>query len=276
MKTACSAKLWRTFVIPCLSLIGLSIVFAAEPSRKPAEPVNTAKIPSAEDVIARFVKAMGGKEAFSKIESQRATGKVEMQSQGISGSLEVFGKRPNQLLVKTELPVLGKSSEGFDGKIGWSLNAVTGPMLTEGKQLEQARQQADFDAVLHDRKDYKSMENLGTNHFEGRPCFKLKLVRKSGDETTEFYDIESGLLIGWAGTVESPLGAVTTTNLLGEYKKFGDILLATKTTQTLLSVKVVMVLDHFEFNKVPDSVFELPPEIKALIKPVPGTEKKVP
>ena len=226
----------------------------------------SAKLPPAEEVIARFVKLMGGTETYANVLSQHAKGKIEIGGTGLNGDLEVHAKRPNKILIKANIPAVGDILTGYDGKTGWSLNAATGPALMEGKQLEQMREQADFDQVLHNEKDFKSMETVGSAQFEGKDCYKLKLVRKSGSEVTEFYETETGLLVGSVGTQESEVGPLVVTNVMSDYKKFGDVLFATRIQQKMGPIEQVMTISSFELNKVPDSVFELPGQIQALIK----------
>lgn len=248
-----------------LAFLSTSIGAQAQADKPAASKSDSSdKLPPAREVIDRFIEVMGGKEAFRKVESQQAKGKFEMAAQGIKGDLEVFAKRPNKLLVKINIPGIGDVTTGFDGKVGWALNAATGPILMDGKQLEQMRDQADFDSVLHEEEDFKSMETVAKAEFEGKECYKLKLVKKSGQEMTEFYDVKNGLLAGSIVTQESPLGAVEVTNALGDYKKFGDIQFATKVVQKMGPLEQVMTIDSFELNKVDDSVFALPDQIKAL------------
>ncbi|MBM3835823.1 MAG: hypothetical protein FJ403_21655 [Verrucomicrobia bacterium] len=233
---------------------------SAQQNAKPAR----AKLPPAKEVIAKFVQAIGGKEAYDKIESQHAKGNTELPSLGVKGDVEIFAKRPNKTFVKARIPGIGDLWDGFDGKVAWSVNPVTGPIVSEGNELEQKREQALFNSVLHDEKEYQSMETLEMTQFEGRECYKLKLVRPSGREITEFYDTKSGLLVGFITTQESPVGPMTVTATSGEYKKFGDILVATKITQKVGPVEQSITINSVEFNKVPDSAFELPEQIKAL------------
>ena len=46
---------------------------------------------------------------------------MNVPSSGISGTLEVFGAKPNKTLVRITIGGIGEITEAFDGKIGWSL-----------------------------------------------------------------------------------------------------------------------------------------------------------
>jgi hypothetical protein len=235
----------------------------AEPSPRQAV---AAPLPPAKDVVAKFIKQIGGKPAFDKLQSQHMRGKFEMSGQGIAGDLEVFAKRPDRLVIKITLPGVGELLQGFDGQVGWSMNPMTGPMVLDGKMLEQVRDQARFDSVLHDEKEFKSLETVGRTQFDGKDCYQLKLVRKSGEETTEYYDTQTGFLVGTAEMQETPLGPVNATGILSDYKKFGDTLFATRMTQKMGPLAQVMSFSTIEFNNVDDSSFALPDQIKALVK----------
>jgi hypothetical protein len=51
-----------------------------------------------------------------------------------------------------------------------------------------------------------------------------------------------------------------------DYKKFGDLLLATTMKQTQMGVEQILKITSFEFDNVPPSTFDPPAQIKALIK----------
>ena len=232
---------------------------------KPAAVPPAATLPAAKDVVNRFVREIGGAAAFQRIDSQRMTGRFEMTGQGITGQIEVLAKRPDKMVMKMTLPGMGDMVQGYDGKIGWSLNPVTGPMLLEGKMLDQVREQARFDAVLHPPGEFSAMETVGKAQFEGKDAYQLKLVRKSGQEVTEYYDIQSGLLLGSSELQETPLGSIPVAAVVGEYKKFGDVLFATKLVQKMGPLAQVMTFEKMDLNSVDDSTFELPAQIKALV-----------
>lgn len=264
MKMALHCSKWAWILALVLCLASATPCAAGEPA--PAASRAAAKLPTAEEVIARFVKEIGGEAAFAKIKSQHLTGKFEMGAQGMNGALEVFAKRPDKLLIKITLPGLGDMLQGYDGKAGWVENPVTGPMLLEGKMLEQLKEQANFDTVLHNAALFKSTQNTGEADFDGKKCYKLKLVKQSGEESTEYYEIASGLLVGSSEVQETPLGAVPVTAVISEYRTFGEIRFATRLTEKMGPLTQVMSFQNMEINNVDDAVFALPESIKGLLK----------
>lgn len=225
------------------------------------------KLPPAKEVIAKFVKAIGGKEAVLKQSSTHSLGKMEMPAQGLSGTLDSYAAKPNKVLVTMDITGIGKSMQGFDGKVGWSIDPAQGPMVLKDKALEQAKAEADFYAPLHDESSYTSMETVEATKFEGKDCYKLKLVRKNGHETIEFYDVKTALLNGTISTQESPMGSIPVTSVMGEYKDFGGVKSPTKISLKFGPAEIVLTITSVEINKVADSAFELPAPIKALVKP---------
>ncbi len=139
-------------------------------------------------------------------------------------------------------------------------------MLSQGKELEQKRFDADFYGELHDPARYSSITTVAKTDFAGRPCYKISLVRKDGGEDVEFYDVATGLKAGGIGSRETQMGTITATETRGEYKKFGDLLQPVSVTQSAMGVEQVLTFTAFEYDTVPPDAFALPAEIKALIK----------
>ena len=189
-----------------------------------------------------------------------------MPSAGLTGTLEIFAARPNKSLVKVSLPGVGEVSEGFDGTHGWSLSPMTGPILLEGRQLEEKRFDAEFHSELRDSTRYSSMTTLERTAFEGRQCYKVRLVRTTGGEDVEFYDVETGLKAGSITTRETQMGSVTATTVETDYRRFADLLQPTTIRNQVAGVQQVITIAAVEYDNVPGSTFELPAPIKALVR----------
>jgi hypothetical protein len=139
-------------------------------------------------------------------------------------------------------------------------------MLKVGKELSQAKLDADFYSELRDPKKYPVAKTIEKADFDGRPCYKVSITRIDGIEDFDFYDVATGLRAGSINTRESPMGVMTITSTEGGYKKFGDQMQATVHSQKVSGIEQMITLTSIEYDKVDPSAFEPPAPIKALIK----------
>lgn len=229
-----------------------------------------AALPTPQEIVAKYIKAIGGKESLMKTSSMRAKGKFDIPAQKMGGEIEVLRAKPNHQLVKLKLNLpTGEPmviNTGFDGTNGWLSMPFPGPMLLEGKMLDQARDEADFYSQLHEESGYSKMQTVGTTIFGGKECYEVKFVRKSGRETTEYFDVRSGLQIGAKANQETPQGAVDVVTRQEDYQKFGDLQIPTRMTQKMGDVEQVITISSVTFEAIPDKDMEAPSEIKALLK----------
>ena len=256
-----------TRLISGLTLLMLSATappaLAQEPQTESADKPKV-KLPPAKEIIAKYIKATGGEQARRKHASSHSKGTMSMPAMGMSGTLEAFAAKPNRMLIKVDMPGMGVLSEGFDGKVGWSIQPMMGPSIKEGVELEQRRIGADYYGEIRKDKLYKSMETVDLTEFEGKKCYKIKLVPEKGPPVFEFYEVQSGLRRGSQLTAITPMGDMPLTNVESEYKKMGDLLVATKNVQKIMMQEIVIEIESIEFDKVDDAVFKLPPEIETL------------
>jgi hypothetical protein len=243
-------------------LMAQSTAAPAPAAQKPAE----AALPPAQAVIDRHIEAVGGRNALKAHTSVNIKGNISVPANGMNGSIEVFAARPNKMLSKTTLAGIGDVAEGFDGTVAWSMSPMTGPMLATGEELAQKAFDSNFDGAMGIASRYESMKTLEKTTFEGRPAYKLSLTRKGGGEDIEFYDVETGLKSGAILERKNPMGTITVTAVVSDYKRFGDLLQPTTLKQTMTGVQIITTFTSIEYDKVDPAVFELPAAIKALVK----------
>jgi zinc protease len=239
-------------------------MYAQAPS--PAKTSAPAALPDAREIINRHVKAIGGRAAVLGIKSIHGTGTLAVPSNGMTGTIDLYSAAPNLQSIKITVQGIGEIQDGFDGRHGWSLSAITGPMLKVGKELDQAKLDADFFSELRDPKTYPTVKTLEKVTFDGRPCYKVSLSRIDGANDIDYYDVATGLRAGSEGTRETPIGPISQTTIERDYKKFGPLMQATAMTQKANGVEQKITLASVEYDTVDPSVFEPPPPIKALLK----------
>lgn len=266
---------WALPIVICGALLAFAPLDAAKaqaakapskPTAKSAAKPAATKLPAAREIIDRHIKEIGGRAAILAHSSAHAIGTASMPAAGITGKMEMFHAKPNKFLQRISLPGIGDIEEGFDGKTGWTRSDLTGPILFDGKQLEERAFDADFYDELKSPERYESIATVEQTTFEERPVYKIRLVKKIGGEDVEFYDVQTGLRAGGVSTRESPMGPMQGTTSYGDYKKFGVLRQPATMKVTTLNVQMVMSILSMEYDTVDPAVFAPPPQIKALIK----------
>lgn len=232
----------------------------------PAAPASAAPatVPTADEVLKRYRAAIGGDEAIKKHTARSVKGTFEIPAQGMKGDLTIVAAAPDKIHVMVTLPGLGELQRGFDGTVGWSIDPAIGPRLLEGNELAEFKHSADFYDDLHDPKKFKSITVVGKTMFEAQECIELKLVKDSGFEYTEFYSVETGLIVGAKLNASSQMGSVPVTSVVSDYKTFGGVLVPTVTRQRMMGLEQLTTVLSVSFDPVDPKVFELPAAIAAL------------
>jgi hypothetical protein len=226
----------------------------------------TGDLPPAREIVDRFVAVIGGADAVRKYKSRRAVGTFNVPAQGITGTLEVLAAAPDRQVLRIHINGVGEIQQGYDGRIAWLIDPMTGPRLLEGAAYSQMQMDADFYGELHDAKHYTKIETVAREEFEGIPAYKVRLIRPSGEEDFEYFAVDGGLLVGNRVTRMSPMGPMPATTVFGEYKDVGGVRLATRVVQKVMGVEQIMTLTTIEHDTLDASVFALPASIKALVK----------
>ncbi|HSM17672.1 MAG TPA: DUF4412 domain-containing protein [Gemmatimonadales bacterium] len=224
-------------------------------------------LPDGPAVVRRFVEAVGGEAAVMRQTGRHVTGRLEVPAQGVEGDLEVYAKAPNKLAVTVVIPGMVTVRNGFDGTVGWTLNPMEGPMLLDGLSLQQMQQSADFYSMLYPKRLFAAVETIGEEEFEGTPCYRVKVTTANGEEYFDFFNRTTGLLVGSVRTRSTAMGDMEATSLVSDWQPVGGVLLPHKTVQRVMGMEQIMTFTSIESGDVPDSVFALPEEVRALTQP---------
>jgi hypothetical protein len=223
-------------------------------------------LPKGTDLLAKYVAATGGLDAYKAITSVHMTGTFEMPAQNIGGTADMFQARPSQMRMTINIQGIGQADQGSDGKVAWSVDPMSGPSLLTGKALADAKAEAMFESQYFAPEFVKSATTLEKTTFRNRPAYKVKVVTTFDTEKTLYIDAESSLVIGTESVTETPMGPVATTTSTGDYKKFGAIMQPTTIVQSAMGMEQIVRVSTVEYNNVPASAFEPPAAVKALIK----------
>ncbi len=232
-----------------------------------ATPLGAQARPKGADLYDKYLEAAGGKAAMQKVTARQVWGHFEVPSQGMTGPIEILSATPTRLLTKIEIPGFGTMRSGFDGETGWVLNAAMGPMILDGLALDQMKQQADMEGVVNPERYVTSRETTSEAEHGGKACWVVTVKTKRNESYTECYEKTTGLLAATIRKQATPMGEMEGTTVYSDYKPFGGILMSTLVRASTMGIEQVIRIDSVSMKPIPDSVFALPKEIKALKKP---------
>lgn len=256
-------------MLRALRALSLSAAFlaAALPAAAAQEAAAAAPqdLPPARDLVARYVAAIGGRDAFMKHSHIRSIGAFEMPAQGIRGDLRVVQSRDGRSTMRISVPGMGELAGGFDGTVGWSMNPMQGPRMLEGKELAQLQEDAGFLTALRESPGIATMETVEKTAIGGDACYKVRITYKSGRTSFDCYSLATGLIAGTISVQESPMGVIEVTTTMSDWKEFGGIRFATRMSQSAMGQQQVLSISDVVFDDAADSTaFELPEPIKAI------------
>ena len=147
---------------------------------------------SADEIIAGYIKTIGGIEKLEAIKTLKRSGRYTFGS-GLEAKYSEDNKRPD--LVRQELVLQGMAGiTAYDGKSGWKIEPWQGKKDVEPlgeEEMKQILEDADFDGPLvnYGQKGNK-VELVGMEPVEGTDAYKLRVTLKSGDVQHYFMDTD--------------------------------------------------------------------------------------
>jgi hypothetical protein len=170
------------------------------PKLIPAKPESAGKetnspdpnTPSPEQIINRYIEAVGGETALLKIKSRVSTGTVELPM-GLNGTVGVYEQAPNRTSVIMNLDGFGVVQQTFNGSVRWLQDPVRGYLSFPAGNQGTAGD--DIHRELRYRRLLSSLRFEGNDKIGDRDCFVLD--RMAGGIVIErlFFEVATGLLV---------------------------------------------------------------------------------
>jgi outer membrane lipoprotein-sorting protein len=221
------------------------------------------QLKTAEAVLENYQHALGGVDAIKKVQSETVRGEIEATGMSAKATFTYYAK-PFKTLIKVTQPDGTEITSGFDGTVSWTITPQ-GASLDKDTALEAVRRDADLQYPLHQPDYFKKFELAGVTDFEGHQCYWLHGTTNWGKDNNQFYDVQTGLLAGYRFQADNSSGAMATA-LFQDYKSFGGPLVATKQTSRSGDQTQTFTFKSVSYEPLSDSIFDLPPAVKALQK----------
>jgi hypothetical protein len=221
-----------------------------------------ARLTTAAQVLDRYKQALGGVQVIQQVQSLTVRG--EMEKTGTAGKATfVYRAKPFKTLLKLTRPDGTEVTTGFDGSVSWTVTSK-GAEIDKDTPLDAIRRDADLQYPLHQPDYFKKLELAGVTDFEGHRCYWLHGITNWGKDNNQFYDVITGLLVGYR--FEDDASKATSIVRFDDYRNFGGPQMATKNTSRSGDHTQTFTYESVSYEPLDDSLFELPPAVKTMLK----------
>jgi outer membrane lipoprotein-sorting protein len=230
----------------------------------PAEP-----LPSLDEILERYGRALGGQAKIEKLKTLTITG-TRVTTMGREPSqtekLEIYRKAPNKLRMTFSRPG-NDSTQAFNGAEGWRNNngrisAIAGP------DLFGAQRDANFYKDINLRQEYSQMAVVGKEKVGDRDCYVIEatLPEKSparmmfGIQSEKLYfDIQTGLLVRRYMEYATLFGPLPEATDYGDYRRLKGVTLPFVITLSRPPMKVIQKIEAIKLDQpIRDEMFDKP------------------
>jgi hypothetical protein len=225
---------------------------------------------SADEIIEKYLTAMGGRAALGKLTSRSTAGTMTLSTPAgdISGPIETLNQRPNKTrtLINMDLTSLGAGpmvvDQRFDGTTGYALDSLRGNHDITGGQLEAMKNNDFPNPFLSYKERGVTVELTGKEKVGEREAYVLVFKPKTGASSRHFIDAESYLPIKLVQKLDIPeLGEVEQTTEFSDFREVDGIKLPFKLKGTSAVQTFTVTVTRVEHNKkIDESLFSKPVE----------------
>ncbi len=249
--------------------VGTPIIAAEEPrpaadeAKKPGEA--KASLPAAEQLLDKYLAAIGGAEALQKITSRVQEGTLTAFG-GQHFPMDVYSKAPDKRFSVMHLQG-GDSVTAFDGKQGW-LSVPGRVHMMSAAENAAARIDADLYFPAHVKTLYQKFRVDAGEKIDGHETYLVVGSSEGLPPMRLFLDRESGLLLRLIRYAETPLGRNPTQIDYADYRDANGVKIPFRWTLARPGNRFTIQVEQVQQNvPVDDAKFVAPPPPAAPPKP---------
>ncbi|MVM38152.1 hypothetical protein GO730_12110 [Spirosoma sp. HMF3257] len=210
--------------------------------------------PTADQVIDKYITAIGGKDALMKVTDMTTNMSSDMNGNSIIITRKQ--KLPNKfsmVINANGMEIMKQTGDGEKVVRG----GMQGTNTIEGPEAKQMMAMNTLFPELHYAENGVTSTFVGIEKVDGKDTYKLSHALADGKGVwTDNFDVETGLKVQSIATNKSPRGEMTTTSVYSDYKENIGIKLPMTITQTSPRGPMTMSVDNVKINKgIKDSDF---------------------
>jgi hypothetical protein len=244
-----------------LEPVAIPAIAETEPASQPepaagGTPAAAPAIPTADQLVARWVQALGGEAAIRKVSSRVQKGTMSA-SGGRTSPIEIYAKAPNKRLAVSHSQ-RGESLTAFDGTAGW-MTGREGARPMSPAESDAASIDADMHLALHLAERFPALSLPELETIGGREAYVVEAAAPHRVPIKLSFDRESGLLVRVMRYADTALGFNPTQVDYSDYRDVDGVKVAFRWTVARPSGRFTIQADTTEHNvAIDDARFVMP------------------
>ena len=222
------------------------------------EAAKPAAMPPADQIVDKYVQALGGAAALEKISSRVEKGNLT----GFGDRqfpIEVYAKVPDKRLSVMHMPN-GESITAYDGRSGWLGFSHGPPHQMTPPEANSARMDADFHFALRLKQNFSQLRVEHPEKVGDQETYLVVGVNPGQPPVRLYFSQESALLVRLVRFVETPLGRNPTQIDYADYREVDGIKVPFRWTLARPGGRFTIQVDQCQQNvPIDDTKFSMPP-----------------
>jgi tetratricopeptide (TPR) repeat protein len=220
---------------------------------------SSGSMPSVDEMLERYVQAVGGIGALTVIKTRVAKGTIDIVGVSRGGSVELYFKAPNKTLTVIRAQPLSLVKLGFNGRVGWA-QTPGGLRIVKGSELVGIQRDSDFYNPATLRVNYPKINLLGRSKIGYREVYVLELHPGVGTPERLYMDANTYLPVRVnVMRTNASQRAVAVEIYLDDWREVDGIKVPFRITQGSPGLNVGITLIDIKYNvALDDSLFERP------------------
>jgi photosynthetic reaction center cytochrome c subunit len=227
---------------------------------KPPQSMEAAEqqsLPPADQILDRYVEAIGGTAALEKLKTRVIKGALVTES-GRTYNLEVTEKAPDLGLVTATSPKGNVSRDGFDGTMAWN---SSGSHVFPSHGLEAARIARDTEFFVGSdvKKHFPRRFVAGKETVGGEEAYVVRVVGHGDVSEKLSFSVNSGLLLRRVVLTKTALGRYSEETDYSDYREVDGVKIPFTVERMEVNTRYTEKYSEIKQNvPVSDSVFQMP------------------
>lgn len=223
--------------------------------KKPAE---NAALPKPEDLLDKYLAAVGGAAALEKITTRVQTGQL-LAVGGQTLPVDIYAKAPEKRVSSMHMKG-GDSVTAFDGERGWLSFPGRPAHMMSASENDAARMDADLQFPAHLKTMYPKFTVENGEKIDGHDTYLVEGRAEGRPPLRLYFDKQTGLLARLVRYAQSPLGLNPTQIDYADYREADGVKVPFRWTLARPGNRFTIQVEELKQNvPVDDAKFAAPP-----------------